>query len=100
MTPVVEAEQPSTPSLSAYGKARSTISGTPLNPDELRQIDAYCRASLYVCLGMLYLQDNPLVREPHKIEHVENRLFGRWGSSPGLAFTSSPLVSNVGGKKS
>src|SRR5271154_3913107 len=87
MTPVVEAEVLSTPSLSAYGQARSTISGTPLNPDELQQTDAYWRASLYLCLGMLYLQDNPLLREPLKIEHIKPRMLGHWGSDAGQAFT-------------
>ena len=48
--------------LSAYGPARSTITGSPLDGDELRKIDAYWRASLYLCLGMLYLKDNPLLR--------------------------------------
>ena len=51
-------------SISAYGPARSTIKGTPLSPDELRKIDAYWQASLYLCMGMLYLKDNPLLREP------------------------------------
>ena len=37
--------------ISAYGPARSTIKGTPLTSDELRKIDAYWRASLYLCLG-------------------------------------------------
>ena len=41
--------------LSAYGKARSTVEGSPLDPDQLIKIDAYWRASLYLCLGMLYL---------------------------------------------
>ena len=31
MTPVLEAEEPSTLSLNAYGKARSTIQGSPLS---------------------------------------------------------------------
>jgi len=35
-------------SISAYGAARSTIKGTPLSADELRRIDAYWRASLYL----------------------------------------------------
>src|SRR5271166_1741777 len=87
MTPVVETEVPSTASLSVYGPTRSTISGTPLDPAELRQIDAYWRASLYLCLGMLYLQDNPLLREPLKIEHVKPRMLGHWGSDAGQAFT-------------
>ena len=51
-------------SLSAYGEARSTVEGAPLDPDELRLMDAYWRASLYLCLGMIYLKDNPLLREP------------------------------------
>jgi xylulose-5-phosphate/fructose-6-phosphate phosphoketolase len=73
--------------ISAYGPARSTIKGTPLKPDELEKIDAYWRASLYLCLGMLYLKDNPLLREPLKTEHTKSRLLGHWGSDSGQAFT-------------
>src|SRR6516225_5076914 len=73
--------------ISAYGPARSTITGEPLSPEELDKIDAYWRASLYVCLGMLYLQDNPLLREPLKIEHVKPRMLGHWGSDAGQVFT-------------
>ena len=86
MTPVVEAEVPSTLSLSAYGQARSTIQGSPLSSEELRKTDAYWRACKYLALGMIYLQDNPLLKEPLKPEHIKNRLLGHWGSSPGLAF--------------
>src|SRR6516162_8729719 len=74
-------------SISPYGPARSTIAGQPLSPEELEKIDAYWRASLYVCLGMLYLQDNPLLREPLKIEHVKPRMLGHWGSDAGQVFT-------------
>jgi xylulose-5-phosphate/fructose-6-phosphate phosphoketolase len=35
---------------------------------------------------MIYLQDNPLLREPLKPEHIKNRLLGHWGASPGLSF--------------
>ena len=73
--------------ISAYGTARSTVKGTPLSPDELDKIDAYWRASLYLCLGMLYLKDNPLLREPLKLEHTKPRLLGHWGSDAGQAFT-------------
>jgi xylulose-5-phosphate/fructose-6-phosphate phosphoketolase len=86
MTPVVEAEVPSTVSLSAYGIARATIEGSPLSADELRKTDAYWRACKYLALGMIYLQENPLLREPLKPEQIKNRLLGHWGSSPGLAF--------------
>ena len=60
--------------------------GSPLSPDELRKIDAYWRACKYLALGMIYLQDNPLLKEPLKPEQIKNRLLGHWGSSPGLAF--------------
>jgi len=36
---------------------------------------------------MIYLRDNPLLREPLKPEHIKNRLLGHWGSSTGLSFT-------------
>ena len=35
---------------------------------------------------MIYLQANPLLKEPLKPDHIKNRLLGHWGSSPGLAF--------------
>jgi len=73
--------------LSAYGEARSTIKGAPLNPEELRKTDAYWRASLYLSLGMLYLKENPLLREPLTIEQTKPRLLGHWGSDPGQSFT-------------
>jgi xylulose-5-phosphate/fructose-6-phosphate phosphoketolase len=59
----------------------------PLSADELRKIDAYWRAALYLCVGMIYLRNNPLLREPLKIDHVKNRLLGHWGSDPGQTFT-------------
>jgi xylulose-5-phosphate/fructose-6-phosphate phosphoketolase len=58
-----------------------------LSSDELRKIDAYWRACNYLAAGMIYLRDNPLLREPLKVEHIKNRLLGHWGSSPGLSFT-------------
>src|ERR1700719_874516 len=73
--------------ISAYGTARSTIQGTPLSPGELDKIDAYWRASLYLCVGMLYLKDNPLLRKPLKLEQTKARLLGHWGSDAGQSFT-------------
>ncbi|HEY7335416.1 MAG TPA: phosphoketolase family protein [Bryobacteraceae bacterium] len=80
------AETPEMKSLNAYGPARSTIQGNPLNDEALRRTDAYWRACNYLSLGMIYLQENPLLREPLKPEHIKNRLLGHWGSSPGLSF--------------
>ncbi|MBX6314098.1 MAG: phosphoketolase family protein [Isosphaeraceae bacterium] len=58
----------------------------PLSPEELRKLDAYWRASLYLCLGMLYLRDNPLLRQPLSVGHLKRRLLGHWGSDPGQTF--------------
>ena len=58
-----------------------------LSAEELSKIDAYWRACNYLAAGMIYLCDNPLLREPLKAEHVKGRLLGHWGSSPGLSFT-------------
>ncbi|MEJ2670778.1 MAG: phosphoketolase family protein [Deltaproteobacteria bacterium] len=74
-------------SISAYGPARATIKDTPLSLEELRRIDAYWQTSLYLCLGMLYLKDNPLLKEPLKLEHTKPRLLGHWGSDAGQCFT-------------
>ena len=95
MTTTVRAESHAIQALSAYGKARSTVQGTPLSAEELRKTDAFWRACTYVILGMLYLQENPLLREPLKPEHIKNRLLGHWGSSPGLAFTYIHLMRQI-----
>ncbi len=64
----------------------SFIAENPLQADELRKLDAYWRACNYLAVGMIYLKDNPLLREPLQIHHVKKRLLGHWGSSPGLSF--------------
>jgi xylulose-5-phosphate/fructose-6-phosphate phosphoketolase len=57
----------------------------PLGGEELRLTDAYWRACNYLGAGMIYLQDNPLLRKPLEPAHIKNRLLGHWGASPGLA---------------
>ncbi len=47
-------------------------------------IDAYWRAANYLTIGQIYLQENPLLREPLRPEHIKPRLLGHWGTSPGL----------------
>lgn len=73
--------------ISAYGQARATESGQPLTPEEVRRTDDYFKASMYLCLGMLYLRHNPLLKEPLKVEHLKARLLGHWGSDAGQSFT-------------
>jgi xylulose-5-phosphate/fructose-6-phosphate phosphoketolase len=56
----------------------------PLSPDDLRRLHACWRAANYLAVGQIYLQDNPLLREPLRPEHIKPRLLGHWGTSPGL----------------
>ena len=77
--------------LSAFGIARSTVTGVPLNDEELRKTHAFWRACNYLAVGMIYLQDNPLLREPLKPEHIKNRMLGHWGASPALSFIYTHL---------
>jgi xylulose-5-phosphate/fructose-6-phosphate phosphoketolase len=58
----------------------------PLSDEELRKINAYWRAANYLTVGQIYLLDNPLLKEPLKIEHIKPRLLGHWGTTPGLNF--------------
>src|SRR5258705_12223736 len=74
-------------SISAYGTARSTVKGAPLSPKELESIDAYWRASLYLSLGMVYLKENPLLREPLTLDQTKPPLLGHLGSGAGQSFT-------------
>ncbi len=54
---------------------------------EIDRMNAYWRACNYLAAGMIYLRDNPLLREPLSPGHIKQRLLGHWGSSPGLSFT-------------
>ncbi|KKA26997.1 hypothetical protein TD95_000542 [Thielaviopsis punctulata] len=74
-------------SISCFGKARSTVHGSPLSPDDIRKYDDFFKVSLYLCLGMIYLRENPLLEEPLKKEHLKLRLLGHFGSAPGQIFT-------------
>ena len=56
-----------------------------LAPDLLK-MDAYWRAANYLSVGQIYLYDNPLLREPLRLEHVKPRLLGHWGTTPGQNF--------------
>ncbi|KEQ89986.1 D-xylulose 5-phosphate/D-fructose 6-phosphate phosphoketolase [Aureobasidium pullulans EXF-150] len=76
-----------TESLSPYGTARATVSGQPLSKEEVDKMNRYFQASMYLCLGMLYLRENPLLEEPLKVEHIKPRLLGHWGSDAGQSFT-------------
>ena len=59
---------------------------TPLPPDLADRMNRYWQAANYLTVGQIYLQSNPLLRDPLRPEHVKPRLMGHWGTSPGLSF--------------
>src|SRR5579859_3741387 len=61
-----------------------TENGLP--PELMEKMDAYWRAANYLSVGQIYLLNNPLLREPLKLEHVKHTLLGHWGTTPGQNF--------------
>ena len=53
-----------TASISAARSKASATGAQPLNAEELRRMHAWWRACNYLAVGMIYLRDNPLLREP------------------------------------
>ena len=77
--------------LTAFGAARSTIRPKPRKAGEVEQLHRFWRACNYLALGMIYLRENPLLKEPLKAEHIKRRLLGHWGASPALSFVYTHL---------
>ena len=50
--------------VNAQTKAAKPSTQDRLSTEELQNIDAYWRACNYLAVGMIYLRDNPLLREP------------------------------------
>jgi xylulose-5-phosphate/fructose-6-phosphate phosphoketolase len=67
------------------------IAATRATDAELELLHRYWRAANYLSVGQIYLLENPLLREPLKIEHVKRRLLGHWGTTPGLNFIYAHL---------
>ena len=59
---------------------------TNLETNRLENMHRYWQAANYLTIGQIYLQENPLLREPLRPEHIKPRLLGHWGTSPGLSF--------------
>jgi xylulose-5-phosphate/fructose-6-phosphate phosphoketolase len=70
---------------------RQPAAAGPLSATELEQLDAWWRACNYLAVGMIYLRDNPLLREPLTVDHIKHRLLGHWGASPALSFVWTHL---------
>nr|WP_236064851.1 phosphoketolase family protein [Reticulibacter mediterranei] len=57
-----------------------------IDQTRLQLMDRYWKAANYLTVGQIYLQSNPLLKEPLRPEHIKPRLLGHWGTSPGLSF--------------
>jgi xylulose-5-phosphate/fructose-6-phosphate phosphoketolase len=58
----------------------------PLSAALLQRMQRHWNAANYLTIGQIYLQDNPLLREPLRPEQIKPRLLGHWGTSVGLNF--------------
>src|SRR5262249_10583213 len=63
----------------------TAVDRQPLSSEELTHVDAYWRACNYLSVGMIYLRDNPLLKEPLTTDHVKHRLLVHCGASPALS---------------
>ncbi len=54
-------------------------------------LEKFIRASNYLSAIQIYLQDNFLLEEPLRPEHIKARLLGHWGTCPGINFTYAHL---------
>jgi xylulose-5-phosphate/fructose-6-phosphate phosphoketolase len=70
---------------------------TTLTQAQLERIHRYWLAANYLCAGQIYLQDNPLLREPLRAEHIKPRLLGHWGTSAGQNFIYAHLNHLIAG---
>jgi len=59
------------------------ITGAP-SSNLVETLSLYRRATNYIAAAMIYLQDNHMLEEPLKHEHIKHRLLGHWGTVPGL----------------
>ncbi|MFD9335067.1 phosphoketolase [Streptomyces sp. NPDC060028] len=51
----------------------------------------YARAADYVAAALIHLQDNVLLTQPLRPEHIKPRLLGHWGTCPGITAVYAAL---------
>jgi xylulose-5-phosphate/fructose-6-phosphate phosphoketolase len=66
--------------------ATGTKPSGPLSAELLDKMQRYWSAANYLCVGQIYLLDNPLLREPLVKQNIKPRLLGHWGTSAGQNF--------------
>ncbi|ERK58099.1 D-xylulose 5-phosphate/D-fructose 6-phosphate phosphoketolase [Oscillibacter sp. KLE 1728] len=62
-----------------------------MTPTQLKQVDAWWRASNYLSACQLYLLDNPLLKRPLAASDLKQTIVGHWGTVPGQNFIYTHL---------
>lgn len=58
-------------------------------------IQKYIRAANYLTVTQIYLRDNFLLKQPLSAKDIKQRLFGHWGTCPGINFVYAHLQYTV-----
>ncbi len=59
--------------------------------DEVEKIKKYVRATNYLTVAQIYLQDNYLLKNKLTFNDIKSRLLGHWGTCPGINFVYANL---------
>jgi len=59
--------------------------------NEIEKIKKYVRATNYLSVGQIYLQNNFLLKNKLTFDDIKTRLLGHWGTCPGINFTYACL---------
>jgi xylulose-5-phosphate/fructose-6-phosphate phosphoketolase len=62
-----------------------------VEPVDLERLRRYRRAANYLAAAQIFLQDNVLLHEPLRAEHLKRRPLGHWGTCPGITFVYAHL---------
>ena len=59
--------------------------------NEVEKIKKFVRATNYLSVGQIYLQNNFLLKEKLVFDDIKSRLLGHWGTCPGINFVYACL---------
>ncbi len=59
--------------------------------DVVKSLQQYVRAANYLSVTQIYLQDNFLLKRPLERQDIKRKLFGHWGTCPGINFVYAHL---------
>lgn len=63
----------------------NAIAAAAAGTEDFELLNEYWNAANYLTVAQIYLQENPLLREPLAPGHIKPRLLGHWGTGPGLS---------------